>query len=68
MLNIDEVVAEVLPDLKAVTTKKIKQNLVFAFIYNLLGVSLAAGVLSPLFGISLSPIIGGCNKPPFYLR
>jgi Cu+-exporting ATPase len=35
----------------------IRQNLVFAFIYNAAGVPLAAGLLYPLFGILLSPII-----------
>lgn len=35
----------------------IRQNLFFAFIYNVLGVPLAAGVLYPFFGILLSPII-----------
>ena len=37
--------------------RNIRQNLFFAFIYNLLGVPIAAGVLYPLFGILLSPII-----------
>ncbi len=37
--------------------RNIKQNLVFAFIYNTLGVPVAAGVLYPFFGILLSPII-----------
>ena len=35
----------------------IKQNLFFAFIYNALGVPIAAGVLYPFFGILLSPMI-----------
>jgi Cu+-exporting ATPase len=35
----------------------IRQNLVFAFIYNLAGVPLAAGLLYPVFGILLSPVI-----------
>jgi P-type Cu+ transporter len=39
------------------TIKNIKQNLFFAFIYNALGVPLAAGVLYPFFGILLSPMI-----------
>ncbi|MBS1796220.1 MAG: cadmium-translocating P-type ATPase [Acidobacteria bacterium] len=39
------------------TMKNIRQNLFFAFVYNLLGVPLAAGVLFPFFGILLSPMI-----------
>jgi P-type Cu+ transporter len=39
------------------TMKNIKQNLFFAFIYNTAGVPIAAGVLYPLFGLLLSPII-----------
>ena len=37
--------------------KNIKENLFFAFIYNMLGVPIAAGVLYPFFGILLSPMI-----------
>jgi len=39
------------------TLRNIKQNLFFAFVYNALGVPVAAGVLYPFFGILLSPII-----------
>ncbi|MFM7083872.1 MAG: heavy metal translocating P-type ATPase [Hyphomicrobium sp.] len=39
------------------TMKNIRQNLFFAFIYNSAGVPIAAGVLYPLFGILLSPIL-----------
>ncbi len=39
------------------TMRNIKQNLVFAFAYNALGVPIAAGVLYPFFGITLSPMI-----------
>ena len=35
----------------------IRQNLLFAFIYNTLGVPIAAGVLYPSFGLLLSPMI-----------
>jgi len=37
--------------------RNIRQNLFFAFIYNALGVPVAAGVLYPLFGILLSPML-----------
>jgi Cu+-exporting ATPase len=43
--------------LSAATMRNIRQNLFFAFIYNAAGVPVAAGVLYPLFGILLSPII-----------
>lgn len=39
------------------TMKNIKQNLFFAFVYNTLGVPLAAGALFPFFGLLLSPMI-----------
>ena len=37
--------------------RNIRENLFFAFIYNALGVPVAAGVLYPIFGLLLSPII-----------
>ena len=43
--------------LSAATMRNIRQNLFFAFVYNALGVPIAAGVLYPVFGILLSPII-----------
>ncbi len=43
--------------LSQATMRNIRQNLFFAFIYNMLGVPIAAGVLYPFFGILLSPII-----------
>jgi len=43
--------------LSAATLKNIRQNLFFAFIYNGLGVPIAAGVLFPIFGVMLSPMI-----------
>jgi Cu+-exporting ATPase len=39
--------------------RNIRQNLFFAFVYNSLGVPIAAGILYPWFGILLSPIIAG---------
>jgi Cu2+-exporting ATPase len=39
------------------TMKNIRQNLFFAFIYNIVGVPIAAGVLFPVFGLLLSPMI-----------
>ena len=44
-------------DLSHKVMRNIKQNLFFAFIYNSVGVPIAAGVLFPIFGILLSPII-----------
>ncbi len=43
--------------LSEATMKNIRQNLFFAFIYNLIGVPIAAGVLFPIFGLLLSPMI-----------
>jgi Cu+-exporting ATPase len=43
--------------LSRATMKNIRQNLFFAFIYNALGIPVAAGVLYPFFGLLLSPII-----------
>ncbi|MGA7308119.1 MAG: HAD-IC family P-type ATPase, partial [Pseudolabrys sp.] len=43
--------------LSAAVMRNIRQNLFFAFIYNALGVPVAAGVLYPVFGLLLSPII-----------
>jgi Cu+-exporting ATPase len=43
--------------LSRVTMKNIRQNLFFAFVYNLAGVPLAAGVLYPVWGVLLSPMI-----------
>ena len=44
-------------NLSAKTMANIRQNLFFAFVYNALGIPIAAGVLYPVFGLLLSPII-----------
>jgi Cu+-exporting ATPase len=44
--------------LSQATMRNIRQNLFFAFVYNALGVPVAAGVLYPFFGILLTPIVG----------
>ena len=44
--------------LSRATMRNIRQNLFFAFVYNAAGVPIAAGVLYPVFGILLSPMIG----------
>jgi Cu+-exporting ATPase len=45
--------------LSRATMRNIRQNLWFAFLYNALGIPLAAGVLYPFFGVLLSPMIAG---------
>ncbi|MGH6681992.1 MAG: HAD-IC family P-type ATPase, partial [Bradyrhizobium sp.] len=44
--------------LSRATMRNIRQNLFFAFIYNSVGIPIAAGILYPSFGLLLSPIIG----------
>lgn len=43
--------------LSEITMANIKQNLFFAFVYNALGVPVAAGLLYPFYGVLLSPVI-----------
>lgn len=43
--------------LSSATVANMKQNLMFAFVYNAIGVPIAAGVLYPAFGLLLSPLI-----------
>ena len=45
--------------LSRATMSNIRQNLVFAFLYNALGIPIAGGALYPFFGVLLSPIIAG---------
>jgi P-type Cu+ transporter len=45
--------------LSRIIMRNIRENLFFAFIYNALGIPIAAGVLYPFFGVLLSPIIAG---------
>lgn len=70
LAGIDEVIAEVFPTDKAqkisetiklsrATMRTIKQNLFWAFIYNIIGIPVAAGALYPFFGITLNPIFAG---------
>jgi Cu+-exporting ATPase len=45
--------------LSRATINNIRQNLFFAFIYNIIGIPIAAGILYPFFGLLLNPIIAG---------
>ena len=54
--GLDDVVATI--DLSKATINNIKQNLFWAFFYNILGIPLAAGVFYHTFGLSLNPMFG----------
>jgi len=45
--------------LSKLTMRGIKQNLFWAFIYNIVGIPVASGILYPLFGLLLSPVFAG---------
>jgi len=45
--------------LSRATMRNIRQNLFFAFVYNVLGIPVAAGMLYPFFGVLLSPMLAG---------
>ena len=45
--------------LSRATMRNIRQNLFFAFLYNALGIPVAAGALYPIFGLLLSPMLAG---------
>jgi Cu+-exporting ATPase len=53
--DLDLLVSAIL--LSRATMRKIRQNLICAFVYNILGVPIAAGLLYPIFGLLLSPMI-----------
>ena len=46
-------------NLSSYSMKIIKQNLFWAFIYNIIGIPIAAGILFPFFGILLTPMYAG---------
>ena len=43
--------------LSRATMRNIRQNLIFAFAYNAIGIPIAAGVIYPAFGVLLSPVV-----------
>ncbi|WP_070968711.1 heavy metal translocating P-type ATPase [Vibrio sonorensis] len=59
LLNSSPILIANVIELSKATVKNMKQNLFGAFIYNSLGIPIAAGVLYPLFGFLLSPVVAG---------
>ncbi|WP_428772205.1 copper-translocating P-type ATPase [Vibrio sp.] len=59
VLNSSPVAVAKAIELSKATVKNMKQNLLGAFVYNTLGIPIAAGVLYPLFGFLLSPVVAG---------
>ena len=49
--------------LSALTVRSIRQNLFWAFVYNVIGIPIAAGVLYPVWGFLLNPMIAGAAMP-----
>jgi Cu2+-exporting ATPase len=46
-------------EISKLTVKTIRENLFWAFVYNLISIPIAAGILYPLWGFTLSPMIAG---------
>jgi P-type E1-E2 ATPase len=57
--NLDKVAKAI--NLSKKTMKTIKQNLFWAFIYNIVGIPLAAGLFYPILGVFLNPIFAGIS-------
>jgi Cu+-exporting ATPase len=57
LINVDLTALVRARNLSTATLRNIRQNLFFAFVYNAAGVPLAAGILFPVLGILLNPMI-----------
>ena len=53
--------------LSRATLRNIHENLFWAFIYNIIGIPLAAGIWIPVFGWQLNPMFGAADHEPFKL-